>query len=270
MSARPPEDRRPAASPPLGQARRAGLADLLTIANGICGFAAIALLVAMPSGSVGWGSSMVDGQLGLVVALVACGLTVDALDGVVARWRGASGLGGHLDLMSDVITFGVVPALLLMQGPAGDGAVASVVAPVVGGLYLTAVLVRLAAFASAEDHGQSFTGLPTPPAAVLVITLLALAPGPALALIGMAAIALMMVSSYRRPHPGAVGMVVMSTLACACTAAAFADWISLGLAGMLAAACVFLVGPLEAAALRLLAIAAGLQAAVLRRPWGEA
>lgn len=252
------------------QVRRAGLADVLTIANGICGFAAIAVLLAMPSGSVGWGSSMIDGQLGLVVALVALGLTFDALDGVVARWRGASGLGGHLDLMCDVITFGIVPALVLIQSPVADGAAASVVAPVVGGLFLTAVLVRLAVSASTEDHEQSFTGLPTPPAAVLILTLLALAPGQAVILIGTAATALMMVSSYRRPHPGAAGMIVMSMVACASAAAAFADWISLGLAGLLTAAAVFLVGPLEAAAHRLLAIASALQSMVLRRRWREA
>jgi phosphatidylserine synthase len=251
---------------PLGQVRRAGLADMLTIANGLCGFAAIALLT-MPYESVGWGSSMDDGRLGLVLALVACGLTFDALDGVVARWRGASGLGGHLDLMADVITFGIVPALVLIQSPAGDGAVASVLAPVVGGLYLTAVLVRLAVFASAEDHDHSFTGLPTPPAAVLVLTLLALAPGQVLVLIGTAATALMMVSSYRRPHPGALGMIVMSILACACASAGFAGWISLGAAGLLTAACVFLIGSLEAAAHRLLAIPARLHAAILRRHW---
>ena len=269
MSGRTPADRRIAAPTPLGQVRRIGLADTLTIANAVCGFAAIALLLAMPSGSVAWGSSMVDGRLGLVVALVACGLTFDALDGVVARWRGASGLGGHLDLMSDVITFGIVPALILIQSPAGDGALGSVLAPVVGGLYLTAVLVRLAVFASAEDHAHSFTGLPTPPAAVLIITLLALAPGQELVLIGAAATALMMVSSYRRPHPRALGMIVMSMLACACAAAAFAGWISLGVAGMLTATWVFLIGPVEAAARRLLAIAASLQAAVLRRRWRE-
>jgi phosphatidylserine synthase len=136
-------------------------------------------------------------------------------------------------------------------------------------VYLTAVLVRLAIFASAEDHEHSFTGLPTPPAAVLVITLLALAPGQVLVLIGTAAIALMMVSSYRRPHPSAVGMIVMSILACACAGAAFAGLISLGVAGVLTTACVFFVGPLEAAAHRLLAIAAGLPAAVQRRPWRE-
>lgn len=258
------------ASPPyVAQVRRVGLADLLTIANGVCGFAAIVLLLDMDSGSVEWGSSMVDGQLGLVVALVALGLTFDALDGVVARWRGASGLGGHLDLMSDVITFGIVPALVLIQSPAGDGEVASVLAPLVGGLYLTAVLVRLAAFASAEDHAQSFTGLPTPPAAVLVLTFLALAPGQIAVLIGTAAIALLMVSSYRRPHPNALGMIVMSVLACACAGAAFAGWISLGLAGLLTFACVFLIGPLEKAARRLLATAGGLQAAILRWRWRE-
>lgn len=248
---------------------RAGLADLLTIANGVCGFAAIVLLVDMPSGSVGWGSSMVEGQLGVVVALVALGLTFDALDGVVARWRGASGLGGQLDLMCDVITFGIVPGLLLIHSPAGDGAAASVVAPLVGGLYLMAVLMRLAAFASAEDHEQTFTGLPTPPAAVLVITFLALAPGQAVVLVATAATALLMVTPYRRPHPNALGMIVMSVLACACAGAAFAGWISLGVAGLLTFACVFLIGPLEAAARRLLAAAAGLQAAILRRRWRE-
>jgi CDP-diacylglycerol--serine O-phosphatidyltransferase len=82
------------------------LADFFTIANGLCGvaaiFAAMKFLVTADSQHI-----YVAGLL-VVVALV-----LDVLDGRIARWRGAaSALGRELDSLADVISFGVAPAAI--------------------------------------------------------------------------------------------------------------------------------------------------------------
>jgi CDP-diacylglycerol--serine O-phosphatidyltransferase len=80
------------------------LADLFTIANGLCGMAAI--FAAM---------QFVDtahaGRVFLAAGLIAAALVFDLLDGRIARWRRtASALGRELDSLADVISFGVAPA----------------------------------------------------------------------------------------------------------------------------------------------------------------
>jgi CDP-diacylglycerol--serine O-phosphatidyltransferase len=82
------------------------VADFLTLANGLCGVAAIfeamKFLVADD-----------PRHLILAGALVAAALAFDVLDGKVARWRhSASALGRELDSLADVISFGVAPAAI--------------------------------------------------------------------------------------------------------------------------------------------------------------
>jgi len=91
------------------------LADWITVANACCGigalFAAMSFLQ-MPSER--W-------HLLLGCGLISLALVFDLLDGKVARWRHqASPLGRELDSLSDVISFGVAPAVIAyaagMQG----------------------------------------------------------------------------------------------------------------------------------------------------------
>lgn len=77
---------------------RLGAADAVSLANVVLGFAAGAVAVADPA-------------LGARLLLLAA--IADGLDGVVARAFGGSPLGGHLDSIADVASFGVSPALLL-------------------------------------------------------------------------------------------------------------------------------------------------------------
>lgn len=252
-----------------GQLGRVGIADGMTIANGLCGFAAIGLLVGHTS-PPGWGASLLDGRHGLVLTLVICGLVFDTLDGVVARRRGASGLGGHLDMMCDALTFGVVPALLLLQSPAADGAAGSVIAALVAGLYFSAVLVRLAVFSGSTDHEHGFVGMPCPPAAVAALALLLLAPGAVAVLVGSAAIAALMVSQHPWPHPGPLGMSLLAVLGCVVIALAFAGWIPVGLAAVLEGGCALFIGPLERGFHRTLQLVQSTRTAVVRHRWHEA
>jgi CDP-diacylglycerol--serine O-phosphatidyltransferase len=82
------------------------LADLFTIANGVCGATAIFQAMKYLSGH--------DARhLYLAGALILVALVFDIFDGWIARWRhSASAMGRELDSLADVISFGVAPAAI--------------------------------------------------------------------------------------------------------------------------------------------------------------
>lgn len=163
---------------------------LCTLANLVCGFAAIHY-ASKPldySGPWQWSS------LTLAGALIFLGMLVDSLDGSVARLtRSVSDLGGQLDSLSDMVTFGVAPAYMMLRlvshyvgaeatgpilGPEADNAFAKVLWGVAAA-YVCCTALRLARFnvetpsAAAEDH-LVFRGLPSPGAAGAVASLIIL------------------------------------------------------------------------------------------------
>ena len=81
-------------------------ADALTIGNASCGTVSIFLcLDYVATGSAGF--------LWLAFVLLPLAFVLDVLDGRVARASGhPSALGGDLDSLADVISFGVAPAVL--------------------------------------------------------------------------------------------------------------------------------------------------------------
>lgn len=82
------------------------LADLFTMANGVCGVSAIFQATEF----VGTQDAR---HLYLGALLVPLALIFDVLDGRIARWRhSASPMGRELDSLADVISFGVAPAAL--------------------------------------------------------------------------------------------------------------------------------------------------------------
>lgn len=82
------------------------LADLFTLANAACGVAAVFCAVAFVD--TGHRSLFL-----ISAALAPVALVFDTLDGRVARWRQQhSAMGRELDSLSDVISFGVAPAVL--------------------------------------------------------------------------------------------------------------------------------------------------------------
>ena len=90
---------------------------LLTLGNGVCGFAAIACAGKM--GQAGATPESDSFYLALGGWLVLAAMVFDALDGYIARLsRTASKFGGELDSLCDAISFGVAPAFLLLRlGP---------------------------------------------------------------------------------------------------------------------------------------------------------
>jgi len=145
-------------------------ADFLTLANGVCGTAAI--FVAMNHVREANAKGVYAAGLLVIAALV-----FDVLDGRVARRRHrASALGRELDSLADVISFGVAPACLAyavgMKTP-GDAIVL---------LYFVACgISRLARYnvtaeAMAAETGKVryFEGTPIPTSIILVLVMVAL------------------------------------------------------------------------------------------------
>ena len=123
--------------------RGGSLAHLVTFANLACGFAALLLAI--------------EGRPGQAVSLVFLAGVLDFFDGALARLAGhGSALGQQLDSLADLVSFGVVPAVLAYQVQAGPPR------PVVGLVCLAFVLGgawRLALFNTVEVV-RHFRGLP--------------------------------------------------------------------------------------------------------------
>jgi CDP-diacylglycerol---serine O-phosphatidyltransferase len=81
-------------------------ADFLTLGNGFCGTGSV--LAAMQ-----YLVTREDRWIVLAMALLPIALVLDFADGRVARWRQrSSALGGDLDSLADILSFGLAPAAL--------------------------------------------------------------------------------------------------------------------------------------------------------------
>lgn len=108
----------------------------------------------------GMNGRFIAAALAIYVAIV-----LDTLDGRVARWtRTESPFGAQYDSLSDMVAFGVAPALVVFEW--GLGALGQF-GWVVTFVYMASAALRLARFNTSGDL-NSFTGLPSPAAAGLV------------------------------------------------------------------------------------------------------
>ena len=156
------------------------LPTLLTLGNGVCGFAAIAY-----ASKITLGDSMPrhlkDQYFLFSAVLILVAMLFDVLDGYAARLsRTASEFGGQLDSLCDAISFGAAPAFLLLrlgQDWSEHTVVAKLIA-VIAALYLACAILRLARFNVENDPDPAahkrFKGLPSPAAAGCVASLAAL------------------------------------------------------------------------------------------------
>lgn len=99
MSSPPPKK-------PFSMIREFHLADWFTLGNATCGTAALfATLTYVQTAAVR--------HIYFACALIFAAFVFDVLDGRIARWRQkSSAMGRELDSLSDVISFGVAPAIL--------------------------------------------------------------------------------------------------------------------------------------------------------------
>lgn len=130
---------------------KAQTANVLTLCNlGLGGFA---ILFAF------------KGQLNLSLLLIFIAALADRFDGMVARKLNIeSELGKQLDSMSDIISFGLAPALLMYQALLFDYGAPGAFFTV---FYLGCGALRLAKFNISENNGY-FTGLPITAAGILL------------------------------------------------------------------------------------------------------
>lgn len=148
--------RAPAERPSAG---RPVLPTLLTLGNAMCGFAAIAVAGRGPDA---------PGALLLAACLIYFAMVFDVFDGLAARLMNQSGtFGAQLDSLCDVISFGVAPALLMVQFALRYDHPPYLLWPVAG-LYVVCAVLRLARFnvaAVGSERSKNFYGLPSPAAA---------------------------------------------------------------------------------------------------------
>jgi len=143
--------------------------NLLTLCSVFCGFNAILI--------VSRDSITVDDLYRAAIVLIYA-MFFDLIDGRVARLtKTQSAFGLQLDSLADVISFGVAPALLVYKWVLFRH---SEVGMFVGFLFVGCAAVRLARFnvlasdasGSPAKPGKYITGLPTPPASGILISLL--------------------------------------------------------------------------------------------------
>lgn len=136
------------------------LPTLLTLGNGVCGMASIAVAT---SALLDWTN---EEQLFVAGLLIFGGMVFDALDGSAARMTGQSSeFGAQLDSLCDAITFGAAPAVIVWRF---SDLLPHRFAWAIGVIFTLCVLIRLARFnvqTDEDDTHEGFDGLPSPAAA---------------------------------------------------------------------------------------------------------
>ena len=113
-----------------------------------------------------------DGRWAGVIVLITVAAVFDALDGRTARrFKTQSAFGAALDSLSDLVVFGVVPALCLFTWALQDSGNIAWVATL---FFAVSIALRLARFDSelpnpADYAANYFTGIPAPAAGFLVL-----------------------------------------------------------------------------------------------------
>lgn len=164
------------------------LPSMVTLANLFFGFLAVAKVAdALRVTGPGVPFSDVVHYFEVAAVLVFVAMICDALDGRVARMTGqTSAFGAQLDSLADMVTFGVVPAFLakqLVDWHAQEDAnnlmsVGPKLLYAAAAVYVLGAAMRLARFnvetgTDEEDH-REFKGLPSPAAAAVVCSLVAM------------------------------------------------------------------------------------------------
>ncbi|OYP29397.1 CDP-diacylglycerol--serine O-phosphatidyltransferase [Rhodopirellula sp. MGV] len=137
------------------------LPTMLTLGNGMCGLASIAVAVSGPELGLPLEQKLFASGL-----LIFGGMLFDALDGSAARMTGQeTEFGAQLDSLCDAVTFGTAPAVIIWRI---SDALPQRFLWACGVLFTLCVLIRLARFnveTGEDDTHETFEGLPSPAAA---------------------------------------------------------------------------------------------------------
>ena len=166
------------------------LPSLITILNGVCGFAAIAFAGKGASEGINHFSyhKLQLPYFAMAGYMVLLAMISDMLDGRLARMsKSTSSFGGQLDSLCDIISFGVAPAFLMLKVLEYKLTGFAESNPAIGNFllrfiwlaaaaYISCAAIRLARFnvENEEDESahMSFVGLPTPAAAGVIVSLI--------------------------------------------------------------------------------------------------
>ena len=159
------------------------LPTMLTLCNFTCGVLAIYSVFAQKSD--------------VAIICISLGLLFDLFDGRTARKLNAvSTFGKELDSLSDIVTFGLAPAILAYQLVLTDlGQFGLCVAL----LFSIGAVLRLARFNALQSNLPTFVGLPVPGAAIGLLVSVSFMP-PWLVAISTCSLAWLMVSHVKFPH----------------------------------------------------------------------
>ena len=143
------------------------LADWFTLANAVCGTGAMfSMMTYLQTADVI--------HIYFACGLVLAAMVFDVLDGRIARWRQkTSAMGRELDSLSDIISFGVAPALIAygcgMQGLYDRIVLTYFVA--CGVSRLARYNVTAEALSDGQNKVKYFEGTPIPTSLLLVMVL---------------------------------------------------------------------------------------------------
>ena len=141
--------------------RRYAVPNAVTVGNMFCGF--IAIMYAS------------SGRLEKAVIAILIAILLDGLDGRVARRLNAtSKFGVEFDSFSDVVSFGLAPAVIMYHWAFQQ--IADEVGVAVTFLYALCAASRLARFNISSENLKSFSGLPTPGAAAFIVSIVYTSP----------------------------------------------------------------------------------------------
>ncbi|MEK6985575.1 MAG: CDP-alcohol phosphatidyltransferase family protein [Candidatus Thermoplasmatota archaeon] len=169
------------------------LADLFTLINALMGFGALV--------------AATQGHIRLAIEMVLIGVIMDGVDGAVARLgKGGGPLGGTLDTLADALTFVTTSAVIAflsviwLTGMATGWTLLAYLLPLA--FYVVCGLLRLARFEAMKDDGKTrhyFSGIPTPAAAVTLLSLVLVEVSPGILLASALYLGILMVSRIRFP-----------------------------------------------------------------------
>jgi len=175
----------------LGRRMLKWIPNALTLCNSLCGFAAILYSFRAFETRLGGGECLgagADMKWFFVAAfLIFCAMIFDAMDGLAARLLNAASLHGiQMDSLSDMVTFGVAPAVLVVmvtESLCNWHAAHPVFVYACSAIYLGGAALRLATYnvAAMNNDGKKnpnwFSGMPSPGAAAALCVVIFVMPG---------------------------------------------------------------------------------------------
>ncbi|MFC6865506.1 protein sorting system archaetidylserine synthase [Halomicroarcula sp. GCM10025817] len=185
--------------------RRLSVADAVTLANAVVGFAA---------------GAVASTDLQLAARLMLLAIILDAVDGIVAREGDSSAVGPLLDSITDVISFGATPSLFLFVALTGTyGGVGESSPPVIVAITLLAAVyavfsvIRTAFYTTYIEGVDARPGIPNTLGVIILATAyLSGITSPLVLAAGAVVLSLLMVAPFDFPKPGARTAIPMGVV----------------------------------------------------------